>query len=230
MNGLVDFNRLRQLAGIEEDIKKSDIENVFFGNLKNSPERDTDIEGKLFSLITDYVENSDMADRNKIFKALQDLQKLKPYFPDDLIPKAKYAYRGTKVLPNVYERILRERRGDIRENDSFYFFNFTYKSRAKIQSWTISRAVAEDFAAGSFNYHDKVNPNLPAIIKVDINDDFIMSTKITNLINMIEFGMDKLEYEIFRISDKPIQSRVFVKPEWIITWAQKNRIEINGSQ
>ena len=218
---------------IIEDIKKSDIENVFFGDLKGSSEKDTDVEAELYKIVAYYIGNSDDADRGRMVKIFNDLQRLKPYFPNDLKPDAEYAYRGTKVMSSIYQSIyddvVLDRGTDINRNHGWFYHYFDYKSRALLQSWTTDLNVAEDFSGRDFrNFHDSV-PSLPAIVKVDVDDDFILSTKITNLINDREFGMDDFEYEIFRISNKPIKAMLFIRPRWLKSWATIKGL-INGSQ
>lgn len=233
----MDLNRLRQLAGINEDdnrpiqkhvmgpldrpITKDDIEKVFFGSMKGT-EKDTEIEKRIFAIIVEFIEGYGHASyaKNDAFQVLKHLQSLKNVYPNDLIPKAKIAYRGTGVKSDYYEELFTMYPDEV-PSSKIYEQDYVYHPRSALQSWTTNIQMASDFALGN-----AVSIGFPeAIIKVPVDDDFILTTKITNMINKKALTRMSGEDEIIRISKQPIKGKLLVYGSWLNNWADEMKEE-----
>lgn len=188
-----------------------DIEKVLFGNLKRNKERDTQTEMLLFRTIRSFINDPKPDIKRKTATALTMLNALKKHYPNDLIPKAKVVYRGTKVNYNTYEKLKLDPTLSRRK---WVTLLHTYQPMSKIQSWSTKKKIAEFFA-------EKISssPNdFPAILMVIVDDSFIMTSKLMNLIaNATSIGS---EYEILRLGNKPIRVAIQVKKEWLHDYTQ----------
>ena len=201
---------------ISEDITgpitKDDIENVFFGDLKKSSEKDTEIEHQIYDYIRQYINVADEYKKPNLIQILNHLKELKPHYPEDLIPKAKVAYRGTKVKPPIYRKIWKQFKVGKFDADKFYEYEFVYRPKSSIQSWSTSQKVADRFAYAS---NDFKNERLPAVIKVKVDNDFVLTAKITNLISQTIPGLNDPEHEIMRVSNHPIEAKILIHGTWL---------------
>ena len=193
---------------------ETDIENVFLGNLKKSDERDTDIEHEIDNIIHRYVSSTHSPNiREKMYDLLVELQKIKHLYPKDLIPNIKYAYRGTQCKFDVYDKLLKKYPGYTK---GIVEFPFTYTPKGKVQSWTGNLAIAKIFAKYDVMDEDQENyfenmRTCPAIIKVKVDDSFIMSTHIMKYYGTKTIGRN--EFEILRMGNNPINAEIVVNGE-----------------
>jgi hypothetical protein len=100
----MNIDRLRQLAGINEAIK--DFEKVAFGNLKKSGEEDTEFEADVFDALSNFIQMSDPSNKADADAILKDVHALKAKYPDELVPDAKFAFRGTQLQSAKYRELL----------------------------------------------------------------------------------------------------------------------------
>ena len=200
---------------ITKPITKDDIENVFFGNLKKSSEADTQIETELYNIIHQYIRSSTHFKKRKLADALKFLKGIKNDYPNDLIPKAKIAYRGTAVNDEAYEKVKNHGKRRKRWVFNWLEVDFTYKPQNELQSWTTDFRTARTFAILQSNFFKQ----RPAIIQAKVDDDFILTAKITNLIFKLYSKGE--EHEIFRVSNQPIKGTLIVDSNWIKKWEQK---------
>lgn len=214
-----DLNRLRQLAGINEDISRpittDDIEKVFFGDLKNAGEKDTEVENEIYAALDEFIDGLEMTEaKPKLLKILKNLHRLKPKYPDDLIPKAKVVYRGTSASEQIYKSLILAK-DDIRA-DGEYNYSFMYHPRSEIQSWSTSKRVAKIFAElNAFGVTET-----PAIMTTAVDDHFILTAALTNMIRRKSLGhvVSGDEHEIIRISKEPMKTKLTVSGKWLRRW------------
>jgi hypothetical protein len=219
----MDLNRLRKLAGLNEAITTDDIEKIMFGNLKREPEGDTEVEYDLYTDIENFIKKSTPANKAKASDSLNSLKGLKSDYPQDLMPNAKVAYRGTQFTQDDYAALI-----DKIDFDNFdkvpnwIKMPFTYKPRSQIQSWTTSKTIAIMFACKGTDY--EFNPGepprsqwwsrtpYPAVIQVAVDESFILSTKLSSKIASELHGVN--EKEIIRIDPSPLQGSALIHKDW----------------
>ena len=212
--------KINELYNVKEDIydiTTNDIENVLFGDAKKADEKDTKIEKQIFHIINDYLANMPGPDEktNAIY-VLRQLYKLRNKYPEDIIPKAEKAYRGTIINKNFMKKLLKK----VKNPPVFlphdrgarhYAIPYLYTSKSEIQSWTTDPGIANYFAHESerdqINAQDGVTP-IPVIIECDVDETFMLTAALTNIISEYE------ENEIIRISKKPIQSILYLNREY----------------
>ena len=188
-----------------------DFEKVFFGNLKRNPEKDTKVEKNVYQIIRTFIKSSEPLVKDRAYKMLKNLSTLKNAYPDDLIPKAKYVYRGTrskndriiKIIhqPNLMEKIVKIEDHPSEGYHSFFIkFNDIYTPKSPIQSWTTDINVGLKFMRYKLE---------GILLKAKVDDDFILTAEITNLITSDITEKDiSPESEIIRISQKPIEVEI----------------------
>lgn len=208
------------IEAVSKDKALQDIEKVFFGNLKKSKEQDTEVEDVLYAAVRNFIENPYIENKRNALHALRYLHDLKPYYPNDLIPKAKIAYRGTQVKEAHYlkaangEHISRTNKGtDVDKLKEWLELETMYNPMSEIQSWTTDKSIAIGFATknhltGSY----QGNYPYPAVMMADVDDSFILTAKLTNLISRVLHAGD--EHEIIRVSEKPIKVKMLIKKSW----------------
>ena len=221
--------KINEIYSIKEDIENitnGDIEDVFLGDIKNSDEPDTKTEKEIFKILQNFfrppIDSIDPDDRNTSMSqfnrsmalyVLQQLEKLKEKYPNDLIPPHGAAYRGTslknkeqatqitrylmsqKTIPNGHSPLTGQ------SITGYTPLPFTYKPISPIQSWTTKIETA-GFFSSDMEYND-MDGRIPCVIEVKIDDSFIMNPEITNKI-----GFD--ENEVVRISKDPIEGVLLI--------------------
>lgn len=217
----MDIKRLRALAGLKESYNSydfdHDMEEIAFGDLKGSDEIDTEWEDLVYYELMQFIQNANPGNKASAHEVIVDLHKVKGKYPDDLVPNADIAYRGTQLTPAMYKQI-------IESNPTFEHgwtsIPYTYSPRSSIQSWTTRQEVAIGFATigrydGDFqtsvtSYTEQYP--CPAIIKVAVDNDFILSTEITNMMSADKHTVS--EFETIRTSGSPIQGKLLIHKFW----------------
>jgi hypothetical protein len=215
----MNIDRLRQLAGINEDIK--DFENVAFGDLKKSDEADTAFEADVFDALDNFIQYADPSNKVIADAILKDVHALKAKYPDELKPNSKYAYRGTQLPSDKYKEFLEmypaDKLAEMDQFDLIHVADIMYTPRSPIQSWTTNESIAMGFAAMA-----EVDAGIdwmplfpfPAVLEANVDTTFIMSTNITNRIAMRN-NMGP-ENEIIRTAGQPISCKVHVIVDWMV--------------
>lgn len=225
INIYMDINRLKHLAGLNEEVTPDDIQKVFFGDLKGSPEKDTEKESKLFNSVEDYIDQATPGNRVKAEKIISDLMSLKQYYPADLVPNAKVVYRGLNLSDdkkNLYVDVLKDNIKNLRYNRWYKLTDFQYTPMTNIESWSTKRNVAAAFAANrnedpdSFDYRE----GYPVIMMTTVDDSFVMSSKLTNMMSYRNF--QSKEFEILRVSNSSKPCTLLVYGDWLLGWYQEN--------
>ena len=225
--------KINEIYSIKEDIENitiNDIEKVFLGTMKDS-EPDTSTESEIFHRLSLFVNDATQLRKQDVYEILQQLQKLKHKYPEDLVPNASIAYRGTTMNKNKYMKIVkdiletypelrllkdRSRQSEViakfihLPEDSpgrFYEKPFVYKPRSIVQSWTTDFFTASLFA-GNQGLTNKL------VIMTKIDDSFIMNPMFMNVLSR-EVG-EAHEYETIRISDQSIKAKLIIDINWII--------------
>jgi hypothetical protein len=223
---MIDIKRLQKLAGLNESVTQDDIENVMFGDLKGNQERDTPTEEELFVAIKRFISSATPRSKGVAVNSLNDLQHLKSQYPDDLIPDAKVVYRGTQLKQSEYESLLGKI--DPKNSPEWIEIPFQYMPKSNIQSWTTSKTIAIEFAVTGDSTPlilQKGPPEndwsdsypFPAVIQVNVDDSFILSTKLTGKIAQKHIGKD--EKEIVRIKQTAIQGTALIHFDWLQSYA-----------
>jgi hypothetical protein len=215
----MNFDRLRQLAGINEAVK--DFEKVAFGNLKKSGEEDTEFEADVFDALSNFIQMSDPSNKADADAILKDVHALKAKYPDELVPDANFAFRGTQLQSAKYRELLEYYSDDDLANmeqfDLMHVADIMYTPRSPIQSWTTREFTAVNFAAAGDSgagYKWWSTFPYPAVLEAKVDSTFIMSTDTTNRIadhnNIVH------ENEIIRTAGQPISCKVHVTADWLI--------------
>lgn len=205
---IVEFDDDKDAENLTGEITTSDIEKIFFGNLKMSPESDTAVEKELFRRIDRFIGSGSEFTKDRLTFALKKLMPLKSKYPDDLMPKAKIAYRATLVDDSIYASV---KNNGVKNKSGFLEVTYHYKPQSELQSWTTDFDVALKFA-------QKYMPQVynPVILETSVDDNFIMNSKITNMIiDRYHKGRYDRESEIFRISKAPMNVLLMVWPSWV---------------
>ena len=190
----------------EFDAKKQalkDFEKVLFGTVKGKKEKDTARETKLFRNIVNFISVPNNENKKDAHKALQYLKKFKEIFPNDLNPDAKTVYRGTNITLDQFEKIFSNKK--FKKGETLYS-DFTYKPKSNIQSWSTVHTVAKNFAKRFGRYNNYI---FPAILAADVNDYFIMNSRMSNIIAK-STGVGN-ENEVIRISKSPLKCNLSVR-------------------
>ena len=209
-------------------LTKQDFEKVFFGDLKNSLEWDTPVEDAIFAWIENYIGDSDSPrKKNQAAIALAKLKDVMNDYPKDLIPASNFAYRGTQIDEATYKKAYEYvKNNKVRGKWITVDNNYVYKPKSRLQSWSTKLNVAASFASNKGHSVDKIekynssahikdvgNLPFPAILKTKVNDDFILNSRLTNMISRKLHSYN--EYEIIRISRKSIPCQLICHINWI---------------
>lgn len=157
--------------------------------------------------------------------SLKRMMGLKKYFPNDLIPKAKEVYRGTKVSVKTYE-VARDK--TLTDKSRWIKLSHSYQPKSSIQSWTTQRKIALRFAENlpPDDFIDALGPPiLPALISTKVDNNFIMNSKLMNLISLYAIG--KKEFEVIRVNAKPIKVTINVHRDWITKYLDEDTLLTN---
>lgn len=163
-----------------------------------------------------------------VLKALQKLHSYKKFYPNELEPDSVWAFRGLRRNQETLKRMnLKWRTFD----DKWMIAKGTYTNKTGISSWTTKETIAWGFAhedmmpskyksmseverdfKRTFSSHE-MPLEIPVLMQVKVDDDFLFNTSFTNKIARKELG--KGEYEITRLSKKPIAVEYFIWKEII---------------
>ena len=215
----MNFDRLRQLAGINEAVK--DFEKVAFGDLKKSGEADTEFEADVFFALKHFIQYASPTNKVNADAILKDVHALKAKYPDELVPNSKYAYRGTQLPIDRYKEFLEMYPADkLVEMDQFdiiHVADLMYTPRSPIQSWSTNDYIPMSFAAtgeADAGYDWMSRSPFPAVLEANVDSTFIMSTDITNQI--ADYNNMGHENEIIRTAGQPISCKVHVIVDWMV--------------
>ena len=186
-----------------------EFEYVLFGDMKGDEESDTNIERETFVNIRNFISSPGPHSRSDVYVALERLKKYKDIYPDDLKPDARVAYRGTSIEKSKLRKLCNNYRHSYTYEDEaeYHQIPFKYKPQSMVQSWTTKIEVARKFM-------NENNGKIPIIVMARVDDDFILSSSLTNDITQTIFGYNE-EYEIIRVSKKPIKATLLVEDEFI---------------
>jgi hypothetical protein len=216
----MSLNRMKFLSGIiTEDVYK-DLEKIAFGDLKKADEPDTEWEAKVFKALDDYIMEPGSSEREALAQYMPDLFKLKPKYPDDLVPNVTTVYRGIQLSGNEYKQYINSEQNIMLTDD------YVYNSRSSITSWTADAEVAKSFALQEHAGIIGKSPDwiwmrpCPAIVKATVDKSFILNTNLTN-----RFRNDPVaEHEILRYANEPIITTLFIDREWLQRYKQHNKL------
>lgn len=210
--------KINQIIKLREDHK--DMETVAFGDMKHNDEADTEWEQAVFQALYDFVGDANPSNKVAADQILKDVHAIKSQYPADLLPEANTAYRGTQLPKERYASILASvdwaKVNSMGDYDAYKVSEFSYSPRSPIQSWTTNEEVAFHFAAtGQAHTDDRWSTffPFPAVLVVDVDHTFIMSTAITN--HIASMNDIAPEWEIIRTSAQPIQCKLYVLAHWL---------------
>ena len=187
---------------IDEGVKEDCIEKfkrVLFGEFRNK-ESDTQKESKIFDKIIDFIKSSTHS--KTVVDAFKELEGCKEFYKEELVPKAKVIYRGSRLKPMEVKKLK-----IIGKIPSFYLSKMTYTPHKEIQSWTASFKIAKSFKG---EYGPKAGKSIIQVIyEMDISKrDFIMNSKFMNKLS--KDSNVKTEDEIVRINKAPVEVTVYI--------------------
>jgi hypothetical protein len=190
---------------IQEAITKEKAQELFgkelFGELRNKTERDTDFEKDVLNQIKKFVSSNKPT--HELYSFLKILRDSKVHFPDILKPDAKIVYRGSGI-PHEEIPDYSKLKPQLKNKTSVYIINnFTYYPKGEIQSFTKKFKIAAD----QFSMSTHIR-NTPIIYEVQVDDDFVMSSELMNIINK-NVALNK-EYEILHVSNKPLKCKLYI--------------------
>ena len=193
---------------------KKDFEDVLFGELKDDPERDTNIEGEIFDTIYDFIEDPTKNNKEQALRSLTYLSKFKDIFPDDLVPDTKEVYRGTIMRPRTIIKNFLSTKYVNRDSNNYFEFPYVYEAKSPIQSWSTKYSTSSGFS--------KITPlEIPVVIIAKVDDSFIMNSNVTNLIS--DLLHSSIEDEIIRISNSPLNCIVSFNKKYMNELDYDNR-------
>jgi hypothetical protein len=216
----MDIKRLRQLAGLITEDDTKDFEKVAFGDLRQSDEEDTEWENQVYMALRRFINSSTPVNKSTAERILQDVHALKNKYPNELVPDASVAYRGTQLSLDEYMDIIDIIGIDkINAKPDDYVFDIgerMYTPQSPIQSWTTNSRFAFSFAAsGGIEEGPGWNQHFPfpAVMQANVDPTFIMSTDITNLVAVQSHGVG--EDEIIRTASSPIKCQYRITARWL---------------
>ena len=211
---------------------------ILFGDIRDLKERDTEYEYEQFEDLREFIGSSHGVSLNaNIIQTFKELLKLKKKFPKVLEPpKYKEVYRGFvawasrgdkhKEITSLINKAL-ENPDKFIERDSlvigpkkeYHFYKlaknlkYTYKPHSEIQSWTTSSDSAAAFTNISLDMRRKeVNINMLSCIiaAVPARNEMLFNDKFVNLVYTDGTSEDRGEFEVIRISKRPIKCDVYI--------------------
>ena len=199
--------KLHEFDNVKDRIAaaRRNFEHILFGDLKGT-EKDTKVESEIYMAIYDFIDDPNDEAKAEALGALTYLDKFKDLFPGDLRPQANMAHRGTNISYKKFKSSYKDFKYD---KHGMIDVGTYYTPRSAIQSWTTNIDIARKFAnTPEFGYHGD-SESIPVIVSVDVDDTFILNSTITNLISNSIHHQN--EYEIIRISKKPIPCTLSMK-------------------
>lgn len=223
----------RALAATQDQCREW-FENHLFGLVFDKQEKDTRIESEIYEAIVDFLDGYYMrSNKKELIDFFKKLMNCKDYY-SLLTPQIKYAYRGIGGSYIGFKKPKKIINHPATPQGKMYVYDFTYKPKDIVQSWTASEIVASHFAAGcigskDYDYADleylgeicfpsavmkgKLRPKkLPMIIKARVDDSFFGSTELTN--KLYYLLQEDRQDEVFRIG-KVIPCEVLVPAIWL---------------
>ena len=200
-----------------------DLEKIAFGNFKNRTEKDTEFEGELFLAIREFIRIASPGNKARAQTILKQIQTIKHKYPNDLLPdpKHKFAYRGTQLPSSKYAELLSQVVQYRGYKNKWIKIPYTYTPRSPVQSWSVSLKVAAAFAANGNDYPDSIEYTpynskyaTPAVIKIPVNDAFVLNAKLTNALAKVYLG--SIEHEIIRVDNTPVSATLLVRTSWLV--------------
>jgi hypothetical protein len=173
-------------------------------------EMDTPQEKQIFSLIRNFIRGEYVGKtRDEILvKALFDLHKCKSKYGKILKPKTSVLYRGITISKKDVN-IDKLKKDSPLNLDFEKSFDYVYKGRSKVQSWTDNYKTAIYFAEETWEETPNRNELYIAILKANFKQSEILfdSSFLNTLSKSVGYGE---ENEIIRIENKPIKVKAYL--------------------
>ncbi len=161
------------------------------------------------NLLIHYIESVYNLDQNDFANLVTWMLQNKSKYSNVLKPKSGYAYRGTSITPEQYNKI---KDNPTTKEGGYTIIQAPYISASEAQSWTYDFKVAYRFSEkGIFNNPRLEKGGKPAVIRVKIDDTFVGNPKLTNPI--ADRLSLKSEKEIFHLG------RIIDNAEWMVSSA-----------
>jgi hypothetical protein len=158
------------------------------------------------NLLIHYIESVHNLDQNEFTDLVTWMLQNKSKYSSILKPKSGYAYRGTSITPEFYQKI---KNNSTTKEEGYTIIQAPYSSTSEAQSWTYDFKVAQRFAdKGLYNNPRLEKGGRPAVIRVKIDDAFVGNPKLTNPI--ADRLSLKSEKEIFHLG------KTINNAEWMI--------------
>ena len=211
---------------------------ILFGEIRKLKEPDTNYEEDQFNDLMNFLSASyGKGLNNDIIKTFKELLKLKKKFPKVLEPpKYKEVYRGFTTTSagggSKYKEILKLVEKSLEDPDKLdtykkiatghhkdlYFvklpknLKYTYKPHSEIQSWSTSSQIAAKFTnIIADTVHRPMINNISCIIAANPSrNEMLFNDRFVNLALTRGSTEDKGEFEVIRISKKPVKCEVYV--------------------
>jgi hypothetical protein len=165
--------------------------------------------GKYKNLLIHYIESQHNLDAGEFKDLVNWLIQNKSNYPTLLKPKSGFAYRGTSITPEQFQKI---KNNPTTKEEGYTVIQAPYQSASETQSWTYDFKIAQRFAdKGIYNNPRLEKGGRAAIIRVKIDESFVGNPKLTNPI--ADRLSLKSEKEIFHLG-KQIDNA-----EWMIPTA-----------
>ncbi len=204
--------------------------NILFGDQLGGNEKNTNIEDKHAKAVYDFTD-VDFGEniRPEIQKAIINLKQCMSVYPEILIPKNEYVFRGTSAP--IMEFI---KNGKIPTNNEPQ--PFIYKAKSVVQSWTENINTAKNFGDGEkinqliydFDFSNfRLEMIIPKLSRITIPviishratpKDFLFKSEYLNKLS--EFGT---EDEVIRVDNSPIEVDAYLNEKWLSS-ASRNLI------
>ena len=198
-----------------EESAKSDcrrkFERFMFGTYTNTGEPDTEYEAQVFKMLRQWVSKSTrtsrISDRKDFQKMFRELASCTDLYTNILDPRknGKWAYHGSS-LPVKYVEAIAHKAVPVKLKNVWVMKidNWTYRPTGVIQSWTISRAIADFFANQRVGFSSRMGSESrhPVVYKAKIDDTFVLNPDF----------MDKMygEREVIRFENTPIKTTLYL--------------------
>ena len=215
--------------------------NILFGDARQKGESDTTYEKFRFEELQQFLAHDYGKRLSKdAVNTFKELLKLKKQFPEILVPKYKYVYRGIPVHkdkhPKRMQKIgkmmlpwlndmqldgLKQVKGQLSTQDWVQApQQITYTPTNEVQSWTTEFSVGEGYAGA--NAERQTHELFYCLLRAKPpKSEMLFNTDFTNLVfDTIDVKKDVLakEHEIIRVSKKPIKCDVFLENYYSLSW------------
>jgi hypothetical protein len=209
--------RMREMLNLNEKAIPQTIQknvgNVLFGSnpkiadiQQKEPEENTPLETQLLKNLKGWTQSSTDSSASKVISTLDDLLKLKKYFPEVLNPPySETAYRGTSINIRELNRWIKENPSfDVIGGGNYLKFRnpYPYRPRRDVSSWTTSMYYSTSFRGREF---EDFKTNVGVVFETKIDDTFIMNPSVMNIIFKHTQGDLGYEQEAVREEDEVIK-------------------------